>query len=145
MGKHYKALETIISFLRGLTASTRYNNTRSSLYKDATNSSWVSVFIKSLYLYCAFTLEMLSFTSEIMMSLPGRNWHTLLGKKRYRMSGAAVTISEIFDLNISCLGSLELQFLSPQYWVNVGNCVTFFSFLGYFIYQKIFWGEKQPG
>ena len=58
------------------------------------------------------------------------------------MSGAAVIISGIFNLNISCLGRLELQFLSPQYWVNVGNCVTFFSFLGYFIYQKIFFLGK---
>ena len=60
------------------------------------------------------------------------------------MSGAAIIISGIFDFNISCLGSLELQFLSPH-WVNVGNCVTLFSFLGHFTYQKIFYGGKQPG
>ena len=53
------------------------------------------------------------------------------------MSGAAIIISGIFDFNISCLGSLELQFLSPH-WVNVGNCVPLFSFLGHFTYQKIF-------
>ena len=110
------------------------------MFKGATNSSWVSVFVKPLYLHCAFTLEMLSFTSEILMSLPGRNWRTLLGKKRCRMSGAAIVFSEIFDLNISCLGSLELQFLS-QYWVNVGNSYSFQFSWSFHLSENILWGK----
>ena len=58
------------------------------------------------------------------------------------MSGAAIIMSGIFDLNISCLGSLELQFLS-QYWVNVGNSVTLFSFLGHFTFRKYFMGKNN--